>query len=718
MKLNTPITITVAVVIVALLAAFFTARLLETPEVKMNREVEGLLEQAQQRLNSFDPGGSRTLMTLDATEPAAEQWSEALQTVDDAREPFGKVLSNQEQMLRKIATEYDHLIAPPRRPGQPSADSALRTMQENLQRTEKLIEEALAFASKAVNESNQLGQPHPEATRLKAMLTHTQADLLRRRAALHREVAQNQRIRFMKEHDDWQRTNARLQGADAELNGSGAVVPAVEKAEPVEVAEPVETPAAKPTGQSGILSQALKKAFGREDEPADEDEAEPEGATADEPEPVEREAEEIPDAPPIQDRIAALEKQRTRVRQKLVDTEKDVARLQEIVDDLEQRLTAALKRSTAAQKKMLKLEQKGTDAGDPKSLPGFVEAYEAASQEYREASMEASTLERGALRNTRIDTEDENKLLTAPLVAAEAGQEIAPERGLLAMQHELRIAQRLLEKRSDFIKELDRQFEDSTVRKAGVQQLVADLEQQRDEEATLALNELQSAVASMIEADELETEALTLSETRGPAAVKQAERASDARIRDARTLNNSERKGMDQRLTMMSRDAFTTSHASLIAGDLHVVTAAIYAQRAEDLERHAALLASLEPMEIDAEQALLPEGRTADTVPEAVWQASAADAAAQEAYDNAIAAGEEAIQVYEEIAEKLNDLWVVHANIAAVNYMLAEFVEDPTTAEAYRNRAAQEYERSLRDRMDTPEGKRYQPILQELTQAQ
>jgi len=716
-KPNTPIAITAAVVIVALMAAIFTAYPLESPEVAMNRKVESLLEQAQQRLNSFDPSGSRTLMSLESTKPATEQWSEALRAVDDPQGPFSRTLLAQERTLREIAKDFEHIVDQPQRPGHVSADTAFHDMQTNLQRNEELIKEALTLASKAVSESQRVGKPHPEATRLKAILIHTQADLLRRQASLHREVAQSQRLRFMKEHDDWQRTNAILEGAEVELTGSGAIV-----AKPDEVAESAPSPAPKSTGQPGILSRTLKGLWGQPAETHEEEEvepAEPEAVAVDEPEAVEEEkpAEEIADVPPIQDRIDVLENQRTRARQEIADTEKEVASLQGIVDDLERRLAEALKRSTAAQKKMLALEQKGTDAGDPKSLPGFVEAYEEASRDYREASMEASTLEHGALRNARIDTEDENKLLTAPLVAMEPGKAMAPERGLIAMQHELRIAKRLLEKRSELAKELERQHEELTIRKKDVEQRVANLQQRRDDEASSALKELRAAVASMIEADGRENEALDLLMTRGLPAVDQAERASATRIREARTLNL-ENDTPDPRLTMMSREAFSTSHASLIAGDMKVVTASIYAQRAEDLKRHAGMLASVEDMAIDAEHTLLPEGTTADTVPEAVWQADAAEAAAQDAYDKAIAAGEEAITVYKEIAPDLKDLWVLHANIAAVSYMLAEFVEDPTTAKVYRDQAYQEYERSIRDRPDTPEAKIYQPIMQKLTQAQ
>lgn len=722
MKSNIPIAITVAVVIVALMAAIFTAYPLESPEVAMTRKVESLLEKAQQRLNSFDPGGSRTLMTLESAEPATEQWSEALRAVDDPQGPFSRTLSAQERTLREIAKDFEHIVDQPQRPGHVSADKVFRKMQASLKKNEGLIKEALVLASDAVSESQRVGKPHPEATRLKAILIHTQADLLRRQASLHREVAQSQRLRFMKEHDDWQRTNAMLEGAEVELTGSGAVAPAV-VAKPDEVAEPASSPAPKSTGQPGILSHALKRLWGRPAETHEEEgvePAEPEAVTVEEPEAVEEEepAEEIADVPPIQDRLDALENQRTGVRQEIADTEKEVTRLQGIVDDLERRLAEALKRSTAAQKKMLALEQKGTDAGDPKSLPGFVEAYEEASRDYREASMEAGTLEHGALRNARIDTEDENKLLTAPLVATEPGKAMAPERGLIAMQHELRIAKRLLEKRSELAKELDRQHEGLTARKADVEQRVADLQQRRDDEASAALKELRAAVASMIEADGRENEALDLLMTRGLPTVDQAERASATRIREARTLNL-ENDTPDPRLTMMSREAFSTSHASLIAGDMKVVTASIHAQRAEDLKRHAKILASVEDMAIEAERVLLPEGTTADTVPEAVWQAGAAEAAARDAYDKTIAAGEEAINVYKEIAPDLKDLWVLHANIAAVSYMLAEFIEDPTTAKVYRDQAYQEYERSIRDLpADTPEAKIYQPIMQELTQAQ
>jgi hypothetical protein len=716
-KANIPIAITAVVVIVALAAAIFTAPMLESQDVKTDHEVEALVEQAQQRLHSYDPSGTRTLMTLQATEPASEQWSDAQQALNDPQQPISKSLREQERRLQQIADEYGHLVDPPQRGMRGSAEQAFGTMQAELQKNQALIREALDMTQKAVVMSSQSGQTHPEAARLQAILIHTQADVLRRHAGLLREAAQNQRLRFMKAHDKWQRTHAQLEGIEAELNGN-ALVPVVADAEPsTDIEEPATEPGAPRTGKPGILSQTLRKLFGGpSDMPEPPAEAvEPDVATSDEPEEEAPPAKAIPDAPPIDDRIAALEDQKVRVSEAIDETQKDVDRLQAIVDDLEQRLADALKRSNTAQKKMLELEQKGTDATDPQSLPTFVKEYEQASKEYREASMEANTLKNGALRHARIDTEDEAELLTAPLVPNKPGQELESQRGLLAMQHELRTAQGVLAKRQILAKEIETQLTALDERKSEIEQRVAKLSERREEEAGVALNELKKAVASLLLAGDKEDEALTLLENRGANAVQQAERAIQARVRDAQSQQSDD--PTNERLALMTQEGKLKPYVALLNGDMKYVAASIYAQRAEDLRRHAGFLQSVGAMDIDARRALVPEDRPAENVPDSVWQADAAEAAAAEAYENAVQAGKEAIKVYEDSGQ-LSDLWVVRANIAAVSYMLAEFIEDPTAAQAYRDQAYREYERSIRDRPDSEAAKTYKPIMDKLTQAE
>jgi hypothetical protein len=244
---------------------------------------------------------------------------------------------------------------------------------------------------------------------------------------------------------------------------------------------------------------------------------------------------------------------------------------------------------------------------------------------------------------------------------------------------------------------------------------VAELSDRRDQQAQAALEEMRKAVGLLLEADNKENEALNLLENRGSSAVQQVERAIQARVRDARSENVD---GTDERLTLMTREGQILPYVALLEGDMKFVAASIHAQRSEDLRRHANILESVEDMDIDTRRALVPADLQAERVPDSVWQADAAEAAAAEAYDKTIVAGEEAIDVYKEKSSELNDLWVVRANIAAVSYMLAEFIEDPTIAREFRDQAYQEYERSIRDRPDSEAAKTYKPIMDKLTQAQ
>src|SRR5690606_18488748 len=111
-------------------------------------------------------------------------------------------------------------------------------------------------------------------------------------------------------------------------------------------------------------------------------------------------------------------------------------------------------RAEAAQKKMAELEHAGIDATAPKSLDRFTQEYTAASDDYRRASLEVTILTTGSAPGQPPLTEAEREQLLEPLVELPADFQ-SEDRGLTALESELRAANGLAETRQKQLELID-----------------------------------------------------------------------------------------------------------------------------------------------------------------------------------------------------------------------------------------------------------------------
>ena len=119
-------------------------------------------------------------------------------------------------------------------------------------------------------------------------------------------------------------------------------------------------------------------------------------------------------------------------------------------------------------------------------------------------------------------------------------------------------------------------------------------------------------------------------------------------------------------------------------------------------------------MGIRDEKDLLPEVAAGEPVPASAFEPEAAEQAAEQARADAIEAAKEALEAYRKADDDLDRLWVLHTNIAAVHYLLANLTSG-SEAETHRNNALREYELSIRDQPDRREAEFYQTVMNGLT---
>ena len=126
------------------------------------------------------------------------------------------------------------------------------------------------------------------------------------------------------------------------------------------------------------------------------------------------------------------------------------------------------------------------------------------------------------------------------------------------------------------------------------------------------------------------------------------------------------------------------------------------------------MLSQIEEMGVRGEDSLKAEA-AAEPVPEHFLASPAAGKKAEELLATAVEAAQAALDGYQETEDQLNKLWVVRANRAAVNHLLANLHTGPE-ADEYRNDAILMYKQAIQDRTDLPEAQPYQRIINSLTQ--
>ncbi|NLX20090.1 MAG: hypothetical protein GXY55_00260 [Phycisphaerae bacterium] len=421
-----------------------------------------------------------------------------------------------------------------------------------------------------------------------------------------------------------------------------------------------------------------------------------------------------PSAPAFAERIASLRTRREAVAAAIEEARAEAQRLSAIIPDITARAKAADAQTRQSQVEMLALKEAGIDTSDPAALDRFIQAYNAAAQAEREAFREATTLEHGALRNARVDTNDDEQISEAPIVAIDPATDIKPERGRIALESDLAAVEALAEALQVAAHEIDRQIEELTAKQDGARQRAANLASRQTAIAEDAAGAARIALAAAIEAHRLEDEALALADGRGQQAASRARRAAEKRINDARTQNaENNPDAPNPRLTMITGDANLTGSAMALAGDMAYVIAATQAQRGDDLARHEAMLREMQSMAMEVNASLLPEGVALDQVPAALAQADAARLGIQEAHKAAVEAAKLALEAYQQADSPLRQLWVLHTQMASVHYLLANLSTGNEAAD-HRDRALQQYKRALTGREERPEYPIYQNVMADL----
>lgn len=415
--------------------------------------------------------------------------------------------------------------------------------------------------------------------------------------------------------------------------------------------------------------------------------------------------------PSMDGRIEQLQAKARETDTQIAEARQEVDRLSAAVAEVKGKLDQARSRADAATRRMMELEDAGIDASDPDAIKRFTEAYNQAARTEREASREADALEYGILRNARPEAQEENEILTAPLVPAQAGQEITPQLGLVALEADLRAAKALLETRQALRKQIDAQIKVLETRRDQLKADLAKAESWRDSLVKEATGRAQAAIAEAIAAEKLENEAIAKVTEEGLPAAERAEGAANRRGSEIQDFHR-------QQMAGSPATGFMTGYVQTVAGDLELERALLLAQQAQSLNRHEPLLAALVQMGIDpgklavvqagedssAEAAAMPAG-TPTTQPQGI--AEAANAARTQALEAAKAA----LKHYEDASGQLNRLWLVHTQMAAVHYLMASLTTGDE-AQKHRANAAREYQLATRDRPDRPESKAYRFVTE------
>ncbi len=763
MKLSISIIVPLVVLAAVFIGGYFLSSSFETPQARLDAEVDAQVEVAQRLLSQYNAAVPQLerAFTAAATQPEnieADKWQSYLEQ-DAEQSPFASVkeqLDAHQQQLAQLSREVGALNgAEPAVAPQPGASEGYANVVDGLKANRELLDQALNAVANAISlaqgegEAEARGSNHPVATRLQAILLHHKADLLRREAALLRGDAESNRDQFERVAVLCRALDEEIQGQKGLLVGGAAPgkgselataapaqsEPAAEPAaEPVKPAKaegadakpkPAETPKAKSGGLFDLLVGRAKQIVSK---PGAKSSAAPEHAVA-APEPVTEPAPVQPpsaqaDAPaanvpaaepgpdesvaPIADRIAQLQRDRAAAAGAQQAAQTEVERLSKQVEEITGRIAAAHKTAHQAEVKMIEAELKGVQADEYRRL----------SQTYREASREAVALEQGAIRNAKSAVTDPDDILQSPLVPQDDAKPMEPERGKAALDADLLAAKTAVQTNKALLAEVDRQIAELTARREVVQARVQRLEGQRRQTLDEAQRFADAVFADVLRAGLLEGQALEIVIGPGAQAAQRARSAASKHQSQVQQFVRSENPAElpDRKLTDMAADQSSVAHAAMIEGDLNYLAARIRLQQAEDLAHHQDFIADLQAIglspKLDVQH--LPEGVQAEAVPEYLTQPEKLPQVIKDEQTEAAKAARQALDQYTQAAAQLKELWVVHTNIAAVHNMLAGLPRLENDTEDHVTAARQTYTRAIQGREKRPEYEVYRRIANSL----
>jgi len=733
-KSYVPIIVSVVLVVGAFAAIYVSSRSMQSPEELLSLEIDEEIEKAQRMLNAHEPAGERLLAAVEAatTQPLEmlpeEKWTDHLDY-----EAFQERMSRQGRRLQTLTQDMSRLRGEAGPPGGAIEDWS--QLKEDLEANQRLIDDALAIVSRAVMKTREAGETvvrgtsHAAATRLEAVLLYRKAELLRHRAALAHAEADEHRERAAQLRATWRESQTILEaiGTD-DGTGGGGDRGAVGRA-------PASGPAAMPAvkaqsapasgGKRSWLGRLGSAVFGRK--AAGGETAPGAGAAGDkqaEPRPAGAKEVEGPRGPTLAERLEELEGKRAEAAGQIEQTRAEVSRLKEEDSQLERKLADAQAAADQAQRRMLALETGKLDSSDPAAYDRFKADYEEASKSYREASREISTLAGGAVRRAWPATAVSEEVPAVREAAATqpegpVGREAEPRRGLIAaVKGSLWVAESRLAGWEQVAATVDARMDEIRKKQEALAEQVAALNASHGALRQEAERVARAAVSAAAKAESFENEAVGVVSEAGPRAAQNARQAASSRISLAQSRKDPE--SSNPRLDLITKGRFLVGHAQILGADFEYLRAQILHQRADALGRQQRMLEELEEMGVRLDGETQPgtapaEGEEAQARPEHWLKPAAAEKAAEEARSQAVDAAKAALTQYEEAEEELNRLWVVHANRAAVNYLLANLHRGPE-AEKYRKDAIRLYQQSIQERRDRPEAEPYRDILDGLTQ--
>jgi hypothetical protein len=327
-------------------------------------------------------------------------------------------------------------------------------------------------------------------------------------------------------------------------------------------------------------------------------------------------------------------------------------------------------------------------------------------------------------------------VIDKPLVPAKAGGQMTTERGLVALESDLRAAQGMIEGdiRTDnqatdgkedqkvvkegltvVAQEIDRQIADLNARKKDATDRLAALTAAQMRIANQLNQYAKAALASTLDALRIENEGLEMAQTRGIQAAKRAKGAIEKRISDANALNSERNpESPNQRLLLISKDKEGPGYVLALTGDLYLLAAQISADQAASLTAQIRMLEQLQRMGMAIDAKMLPEGVTLQSLPAEAIRIDAARTAVEKAHAAALEAARQALEAYAQADTSLQQLWVLHANIATVHHLMANLTTGKESVQHAKD-ARIEYLRAMKGREERPEIPTLQSAMASLT---
>lgn len=372
----------------------------------------------------------------------------------------------------------------------------------------------------------------------------------------------------------------------------------------------------------------------------------------------------------IDERIAALQGEATRLESELAEERQALAALDERLKDLEARWEAARSRRAKALAALDALKAEGVDFSDPEGSERFRIRLEELDTAFRAADREVRSLEHGDYLNAQIDRSGD--YLTGRYVEIGSSEDPAFEHGVTHFRRQHAVAAKQVEGKEQVLRGIQADTARLEKMKADYTETQGQAADRINECAVAAAEAYEELSRIESEAFAIEDEALELLERSGKASQQAAGYArqwiSDARDRTERLSPEvRERSAFGRRL----QDAWMGGYIAAQEADVRLAKAWIYYDRYASATQNNRILSVV----TDA----LPL-READPESELAKRAEAHDAGVEE-----IA---QAVNLLERVHGDTNRHWTVAAQAAGTTYLMALFGHEDYVADAidgYRN---------------------------------